>query len=109
MRRWRIVANDCRASSLRETSLAVPRDMFEPQPKRFSDRDHPFLAHWIDELALSVRTLSILKAENIRCVGDLTQRTETELLDIPKLGNKSLNEIKGVLASGGLTLGSHPA
>src|SRR5919197_110555 len=33
------------------------------------------------------------------------QRTETELLKTPNLGRKSLNEIKEVLASRGLTLG----
>ena len=34
------------------------------------------------------------------------QRTETELLKTPNLGRKSLNEIKEVLASRGLTLGA---
>jgi len=46
-----------------------------------------------------------LKAENIYYIGDLIQRTETELLKTPNLGRKSLNEIKEVLASRGLTLG----
>ncbi|MEK7769226.1 MAG: DNA-directed RNA polymerase subunit alpha C-terminal domain-containing protein, partial [Pseudomonadota bacterium] len=46
-----------------------------------------------------------LKAENIYYIGDLIQRTETELLRTPNLGRKSLNEIKEVLASHGLTLG----
>jgi DNA-directed RNA polymerase subunit alpha len=63
----------------------------------------------IDELELTVRTLSILKAENIRCVGDLVQRTETDLLNIPRLGHKALNEIKEVLTSHGLTLDLHQA
>ena len=46
-----------------------------------------------------------LKAENIYYIGDLIQRTENELLKTPNLGRKSLNEIKEVLASRGLTLG----
>jgi len=58
----------------------------------------------IDELELTVRTLGILKAENICCVGDLVQRTETDLLNIPRVGQKALNEIKEVLASHWLTL-----
>jgi DNA-directed RNA polymerase subunit alpha len=61
----------------------------------------------IDELEFTVRTLSILKAENIRYVGDLVERTETDLLNIPRVGHKALNEIKEVLASHGLTLDSH--
>ena len=43
--------------------------------------------------------------ENIYYIGDLIQRTENELLKTPNLGRKSLNEIKEVLASRGLTLG----
>jgi DNA-directed RNA polymerase subunit alpha len=35
----------------------------------------------------------------------LIQRSENELLKTPNLGRKSLNEIKEVLASRGLTLG----
>ena len=42
-------------------------------------------------------------------IGDLIQRTETELLKTPNLGRKSLNEIKEVLASRGLTLGKKPS
>ena len=46
-----------------------------------------------------------LAAENIYYIGDLIQRTENELLKTPNLGRKSLNEIKEVLASRGLSLG----
>ena len=52
-----------------------------------------------------MRSANCLKAENIYYIGDLIQRTETELLKTPNLGRKSLNEIKEVLASRGLTLG----
>jgi DNA-directed RNA polymerase subunit alpha len=52
-----------------------------------------------------VRSANCLKAENIYYIGDLIQRSETELLKTPNLGRKSLNEIKEVLASRGLTLG----
>lgn len=44
-------------------------------------------------------------AAGIYFIGDLIQRTENELLKAPNLGRKSLNEIKDVLASRGLTLG----
>ena len=53
-----------------------------------------------------MRSANCLKAENIYYIGDLIQRTETELLKTPNLGRKSLNEIKEVLASRGLTLGA---
>jgi len=65
----------------------------------------PLLLRPVDDLELTVRSANCLKAENIYYIGDLIQRTETELLKTPNLGRKSLNEIKDVLASKGLTLG----
>ena len=65
----------------------------------------PILMRPVDDLELTVRSANCLKAENIFYIGDLIQRTENELLKTPNLGRKSLNEIKEVLASRGLTLG----
>ena len=65
----------------------------------------PELLRPVDDLELTVRSANCLKAENIYYIGDLIQRTETELLKTPNLGRKSLNEIKEVLASRGLSLG----
>ncbi len=65
----------------------------------------PILLRPVDDLELTVRSANCLKAENIYYIGDLIQHTETELLKTPNLGRKSLNEIKEVLASRGLTLG----
>ncbi|HEY3326242.1 MAG TPA: DNA-directed RNA polymerase subunit alpha [Novimethylophilus sp.] len=65
----------------------------------------PILLRPVDDLELTVRSANCLKAENIYYIGDLIQRHESELLKAPNLGRKSLNEIKDVLASRGLTLG----
>jgi DNA-directed RNA polymerase subunit alpha len=78
---------------------------FEPQVQRSSQQFDPILLRPVDELELTVRSANCLKAENIYYIGDLIQRTENELLKTPNLGRKSLNEIKEVLASRGLTLG----
>ena len=59
----------------------------------------------VTRIELTVRSANCLKAENIYYIGDLIQRSETELLKTPNLGRKSLNEIKEVLATRGLTLG----
>mgnify|MGYP002783724721 CR=1 FL=1 len=75
-----------------------------PAPTRTPPID-PVLLRPVDDLELTVRSANCLKAENIYYIGDLIQRTETELLKTPNLGRKSLNEIKEVLASRGLTLG----
>jgi len=80
-------------------------DIFEAPAQRTPTFD-PILLRPVDELELTVRSANCLKAENIYYIGDLIQRTETELLKTPNLGRKSLNEIKEVLASRGLTLGA---
>ncbi|MBO5997371.1 MAG: DNA-directed RNA polymerase subunit alpha [Alphaproteobacteria bacterium] len=59
----------------------------------------------VDELELSVRSANCLKNDNIVYIGDLVQRTETDMLRTPNFGRKSLNEIKEVLDSMGLHLG----
>ncbi|WP_069472273.1 DNA-directed RNA polymerase subunit alpha [Candidatus Marithrix sp. Canyon 246] len=66
----------------------------------------PILLRPVDELELTVRSANCLKAERILYIGDLIQKSETELLKTPNLGKKSLTEIKDVLASRGLSLGA---
>ena len=78
---------------------------FDTRVQRSSQQFDPILLRPVDELELTVRSANCLKAENIYYIGDLIQRTENELLKTPNLGRKSLNEIKEVLASRGLTLG----
>ena len=80
-------------------------DVFDQPASRSAAQFDPVLLRPVDELELTVRSANCLKAENIYYIGDLIQRTENELLKTPNLGRKSLNEIKEVLASRGLTLG----
>jgi len=65
----------------------------------------PALLKPIEDLELTVRSTNCLKAEDIHYVGDLVQRTETELMRTPNLGKKSLTEISEVLAEHELKLG----
>lgn len=59
----------------------------------------------VDELELSVRSANCLKNDNIIYIGDLVQKSETDMLRTPNFGRKSLNEIKEVLGQMGLNLG----
>ncbi len=70
------------------------------------DSVNPIYHRPVDDLELTVRSANCLKAENIFFIGDLVQRTESDLLKTPNLGKKSLTEIKNVLAAHGLSLGT---
>jgi DNA-directed RNA polymerase subunit alpha len=66
---------------------------------------NPILFDSVDKLELTVRSANCLKVENIYYIGDLIQYTESELLNTPNLGKKSLSEIKEVLSERHLYLG----
>ncbi len=59
----------------------------------------------VEELELSVRSANCLKNDNIIYIGDLVQKSETDMLRTPNFGRKSLNEIKEVLVTMGLSFG----
>jgi DNA-directed RNA polymerase subunit alpha len=71
----------------------------EPEPL------NPNLFKPVDELELSVRSANCLQNANIRFIGELVQKTESEMLKTKNFGRKSLNEIKETLSSLGLNLG----
>ncbi len=79
-----------------ETLQPLPE---EPEPLNLN------LFKSVDELELSVRSANCLQNANIRYIGELVQRSETEMLKTKNFGRKSLNEIKQVLESMGLELG----
>jgi DNA-directed RNA polymerase subunit alpha len=96
------------AASILVEQLSVFADLqgtSAPVESRSVAQVDPVLLRPVDDLELTVRSANCLKAENIYYIGDLIQRTENELLKTPNLGRKSLNEIKEVLASRGLSLG----
>ncbi len=59
----------------------------------------------VEELELSVRSYNCLKNANIQTISDLVQKTEAEMLRTKNFGRKSLNEIKEILGSLGLSFG----
>jgi DNA-directed RNA polymerase subunit alpha len=59
----------------------------------------------VEELELSVRSYNCLKNANIRTIRELVQKTEGEMLKTKNFGRKSLNEIKEILTTMGLSLG----
>jgi DNA-directed RNA polymerase subunit alpha len=59
----------------------------------------------VDELELSVRSYNCLKNSDIKTIRDLVQKSEAEMLKTKNFGRKSLNEIKDILTTMGLSLG----
>ena len=58
----------------------------------------------IEELELGVRSYNCLKRVGIETIGDLTSKSENELVAIPNFGRKSIEEVRSALAAHGLTL-----
>jgi DNA-directed RNA polymerase subunit alpha len=58
----------------------------------------------IEELELGVRSYNCLKRAGVQTVGDLIQKSESELNAIPNFGRKSIEEVKETLEARGLSL-----
>lgn len=99
------------AARILQDQLQLFINFEEPRPVSTQETavgDLPFnrnLLRKVDELELSVRSANCLKNDNIVYIGDLVQKTESEMLRTPNFGRKSLNEIKEVLSQMGLNLG----
>jgi DNA-directed RNA polymerase subunit alpha len=84
---------------------------FEEEPEATTsvkEEDEPLnenLFRSVEELELSVRSANCLQNANIHLIGELVQRTESEMLKTKNFGRKSLKEIKEILADMGLSLG----
>jgi DNA-directed RNA polymerase subunit alpha len=83
-------------------------ESIEPVHEPVDDKKTDFnknLLRSVHELELSVRAANCLKNASIKTIGDLVQKTESEMLRTKNFGRKSLNEIKEILAGMGLSLG----
>lgn len=104
-----------------EDSVAYAARILQDQLQLFINFDEPqarvaeeavealpfnrYMLRKVEELELSVRSANCLKNDNIVYIGDLVQKSESEMLRTPNFGRKSLNEIKEVLSQMGLHLG----
>ncbi|MBI3683489.1 MAG: DNA-directed RNA polymerase subunit alpha [Acidobacteria bacterium] len=80
-------------------------EMAEEPAERALNQMNEVLGRSVEELELSVRSYNCLKNANIQTIGDLVQKTEAEMLRTKNFGRKSLNEIKEILSSLGLSFG----
>jgi DNA-directed RNA polymerase subunit alpha len=82
----------------------LPESTEEPS-ERTMDKMGEQLNRSVEELELSVRSYNCLKNANIQTIGELVHKTEAEMLRTKNFGRKSLNEIKEILGTIGLSLG----
>jgi DNA-directed RNA polymerase subunit alpha len=68
------------------------------------DVDTELLKTRIDSLGLSARTAKALTNGNIRTLGGLARKKESDIMDVDGLGAKGMQEIKKLLAQHGITL-----
>lgn len=87
--------------------INFPEDVEPELPEETEEEEkiNENLLRSVDELELSVRSMNCLQNANIRYIGDLVQKTESEMLKTKNFGRKSLKEIKEILAEMGLSLG----
>jgi len=81
-----------------ETVTVAPLPRVPMAPNENLDRS-------VEELELSVRSYNCLKNASITTIRELVQKSESEMLKTKNFGRKSLNEIKEILGSMGLSLG----
>jgi len=84
-----------------EEEEQTPVELSEHDREAWSEK----LTKSVDEMELSVRSYNCLKNANIRTIGELVQKSEAEMLKTKNFGRKSLNEIKEILTTMGLSLG----
>jgi DNA-directed RNA polymerase subunit alpha len=77
-----------------------------PDQTVIADEDEGLRNKPVDDLQLSVRARKCIQKLNLRSIGELTHKTEAELLGCKNFGVTSLNEIKKSLGSLGLSLRS---
>lgn len=89
--------------ALEEKQFGPEEDLDANEPE---SEDQGFLNKSVDDLQLSVRARKCLEKLDIHAIGELTRRTEAELLGVKNFGVTSLNEIKKALCNLGLSLRS---
>lgn len=99
------------AKILKDHFLVLMAFEEEPEEERILEIDeetlriHELLKMPVDELELSVRSANCLRAANIKAIGDLVQKSESEMLKYRNFGRKSLSELADILHEMGLHFG----
>lgn len=97
--------DNARARLFRRDAAASLNMYYDDEEELQDGKVNKILRIPIDDFELSVRSRTCLGKMNIRTLGDLVRKTETELLCFKNFGETSLIEIKEILESRALRLG----
>ncbi len=108
--RWVATANPLNNCARRYLADAEAADdqFYDESRERKADKQNAVLRIPVTDFELSVRARNCLQRMNIHTLGDLVQRTESELLSFKNFGETSLQEVKDILVMKGLRLGMMP-
>lgn len=82
-----------------------PVEEVEEEVDEEKEKLRELLSRSVEELELSVRSSNCLRAANIKTLGELVSRSESEMLKYRNFGRKSLKEISEILDGMGLHFG----
>jgi len=101
----KVFPNHPRAKLFLSDAQSAVSMYYSPEETKQSERLEAILRIPVSDFELSVRSRNCLANMNIRSLGDLVKKTESELLSYKNFGETSLREIKEMLSSRGLRLG----
>jgi len=92
-----------------EEEVAAPvkesaEDKDDSDKSSIKDIDPEVLKTRVESLGFSARTAKALTNANVRTLGGLARKKESDIMDIDGLGSKGVQEIKKLLAEHGITL-----
>lgn len=87
--------------------IGFKEEIQEPEVEKVEENKEEiedFLKTRVEDLEISARTINALTNSNIRTVGGLARKKESDILEIDGLGQKGLDEIKELLSNHSITL-----
>lgn len=92
------------AHAAKASEKAATEESGEAGDRGLKDIDSDLLKTRIDAFNFSQRTVKALVNANVRTLGGLARKKESDIMDIDGLGAKGMQEIKKLLAQHGITL-----
>jgi DNA-directed RNA polymerase subunit alpha len=94
-----------RAHLFLDGAIESTEEAYDEMERKEQEKLDQVLRTPVADFELSVRSRNVLGRMNIRTLGDLVQKSESEMLAFKNFGETSLTEMKHLLGSKGLTLG----